>query len=179
MQTASFTGTFLPIIYFAIFINIAIFLVSKFSKSTKSKSTKSASVAYLLWFLSIFGVLGFHRFYLGKIGTGFLWFFTLGIFGFGAFIDLFTLGNQVAQYNTNEELIIIRKATLSNAESKSQSKSNDESVSNLTTVENENKISNKEQHQDKIEQLKDIKKLLDDGIITQIEFDEQKTKILG
>jgi TM2 domain-containing membrane protein YozV len=31
---------------------------------------KSKSVAYVLWLISIFGWLGFHRFYLRKVGTG-------------------------------------------------------------------------------------------------------------
>ena len=70
---------------------------------------KSKGVAYLLWLLGIFGVLGFHRFYIGKIGTGILWFFTGGVLGIGALIDLFTLGGQVEQYNTNIELKRIRK----------------------------------------------------------------------
>jgi TM2 domain-containing membrane protein YozV len=56
---------------------------------------KSKGVAYLLWFLGFFGVLGLHRFYLGKVGTGLLWLFTFGVCGIGAFIDLFTLGTQV------------------------------------------------------------------------------------
>ncbi|MDR1107200.1 MAG: NINE protein, partial [Treponema sp.] len=29
----------------------------------------SVGIAYLLWFLSGFGALGFHRYYLGKIPT--------------------------------------------------------------------------------------------------------------
>jgi TM2 domain-containing membrane protein YozV len=52
-------------------------------------------VAYLLWLLSGFGVLGFHRFYLGKIPTGILWMCTAGLGGFGAFYDLLTLPRQV------------------------------------------------------------------------------------
>lgn len=155
------------------------YFVSKNSSSNMSSSTKSSSVAYLLWFLSFFGVLGFHRFYLGKIGTGLLWLFTGGIFGFGAFIDLFTLGNQIAQYNTNEELKTLRSATLSNAQQINKSKSITENFSNLPYIATENKTSNVEPHQEKIENLQNLKSLLDDGILTQEEFEKQKTKILG
>lgn len=73
---------------------------------------KSKSIAYILWFVSIFGWLGFHRFYLGKVGTGIIWIFTLGAVGVGATIDLFTLGSQVEQYNTNQELKTIRHGML-------------------------------------------------------------------
>lgn len=75
---------------------------------------KSKGVAYVLWLVSIFGWLGIHRFYLGKVGTGLIWIFTGGVFGFGALIDLFTLGGQVEQYNTNRELKHIRTNALSN-----------------------------------------------------------------
>lgn len=71
---------------------------------------KSKSTAYVLWLVSIFGVLGFHRFYLGKVGTGIMWICTGGAFGVGALIDLFTLGSQVEQCNTNEGLKTIRAA---------------------------------------------------------------------
>jgi TM2 domain-containing membrane protein YozV len=55
--------------------------------------------AYLLWLLSCFGALGFHRFYLGKVGTGFLWIFTGGLFGIGCLYDLATLPKQVREAN--------------------------------------------------------------------------------
>ena len=59
----------------------------------------SKGLAYLLWLLSGFGVLGFHRFYLGKPLSGLLWMFTLGLGGVGSLYDLFTLGRQVDEAN--------------------------------------------------------------------------------
>lgn len=49
-------------------------------------SPKSRLVSVLLCLF--FGVLGVHRFYAGKIGSGIIYLFTLGFFGFGTFIDL-------------------------------------------------------------------------------------------
>lgn len=51
------------------------------------KSPKSRLVAGLLCFF--LGLLGIHRFYVGKVGTGILYLFTGGIFGIGALIDFF------------------------------------------------------------------------------------------
>lgn len=59
-------------------------------------------VAYLLWLVSGCGVLGFHRFYLGKIPTGILWMCSGGFFGVGALYDLLTLPRQVWQRNALE-----------------------------------------------------------------------------
>lgn len=51
-----------------------------------STSDKSKSKALLLCiFLGFFGV---HQFYVGKIGTGLLYLFTGGLFGFGWIIDI-------------------------------------------------------------------------------------------
>ena len=49
-------------------------------------SNKSRLIAFLLCFF--LGVLGVHRFYVGKIGTGVLQLLTLGGLGIWALIDL-------------------------------------------------------------------------------------------
>ena len=61
---------------------------------------KQTWIAYFLWFL--FGIVGGHKFYLGKIGIGIAYIFTAGFFGVGLLIDLFTLPGQVRR--ANEEL---------------------------------------------------------------------------
>ena len=48
-------------------------------------SEKNKTVTLILCI--ILGQLGAHRFYVGKIGTGFLWLFTLGLFGVGWLVD--------------------------------------------------------------------------------------------
>jgi hypothetical protein len=57
------------------------------------------AIAYLLWFLSGFGALGFHRFYLGRFGTGLLWLFTGGLAGIGGLFDLFYIPTMVRDEN--------------------------------------------------------------------------------
>lgn len=57
------------------------------------------SIAYLLWFLSGLGALGFHRFYLGRFGTGLLWLFTGGLAGIGGLFDLFYIPTMVRDEN--------------------------------------------------------------------------------
>ena len=56
---------------------------------------KRSSTAYLLWFLGIFGLLGLHRFYLGRHWTGLLWLVTGGLCGLGALIDLVLIPSMV------------------------------------------------------------------------------------
>jgi TM2 domain-containing membrane protein YozV len=64
----------------------------------------SVGIAYLLWLVSGFGMLGFHRFYLGKIPTGILWMCTGGLCGIGALFDFFTLSSQVRDANLRQTM---------------------------------------------------------------------------
>lgn len=64
----------------------------------------SVGLAYLLWFFSGFGVLGFHRLYLGKIPTAILWMCTGGLGMVGAIYDFLTLPGQVREANIREAL---------------------------------------------------------------------------
>jgi len=53
------------------------------------------TIAWIL--LVLLGVLGVHRFYQGKWGTGLIWLFTGGCVGIGVIYDLFTLNEQLAE----------------------------------------------------------------------------------
>ncbi len=57
------------------------------------------SIAYLLWFLSFFGLAGLHRFYLRRYGTGVIWLFTWGLFLVGTIYDFFALPRMVRESN--------------------------------------------------------------------------------
>lgn len=53
------------------------------SKEDASGKSRTATLLLCLFL----GVLGVHRFYVGKIGTGILWLLTLGLLGIGELID--------------------------------------------------------------------------------------------
>jgi len=55
------------------------------------------SVAWIL--LTFLGWLGLHRFYLGKWGTGIIYLFSFGLFGFGVLYDFLTLNSQISERN--------------------------------------------------------------------------------
>lgn len=60
---------------------------------------KSTKTAYLFWLGSLIGFCGLNRLYVGKIGTGLLYFFTLGLCGLGALYDLLVIPNHVRYAN--------------------------------------------------------------------------------
>jgi len=67
---------------------------------------KSVPVSYLLWLLGGFGVLGLHRFYLGRWITGLLWLCTGGFFMVGALVDLFLIPSMVQVENLSRQLLV-------------------------------------------------------------------------
>lgn len=59
--------------------------------------SRDYNIAWLL--LTFLGIFGVHRFYMGKILSGLIWFFTGGLFLVGYLYDLWTLNEQVSSVN--------------------------------------------------------------------------------
>ncbi len=57
------------------------------------------NVAWLMHSFFLIGLLGIHRFYLGKYLTGILWLLTGGLLGIGFVYDWLTLNEQVNRAN--------------------------------------------------------------------------------
>ncbi len=71
------------------------------SKRIKSQpiAVKTLTTAYLLWILSLGGILGLHRYYLGRWISGTIWICTGGLLLIGAFADLLLLPGMVKEEN--------------------------------------------------------------------------------
>lgn len=69
--------------------------MSQFVTGTSNKSRKVALIVCLIG-----GIMGFHYFYVGRYGKGFLYMFTAGFFAFGWMVDIFKilLGRFKDQY---------------------------------------------------------------------------------
>ena len=67
-------------------------------------SAKSKMVALILSIF--FGGLGIHRFYVGKIGSGVLWFFTGGLFMIGWIYDIIKIATGT--FRDGAELPIVK-----------------------------------------------------------------------
>lgn len=62
----------------------------------------SKGVSYLLWLSILVGLGGLHRFYNGKMISGFIWLLTGGLFGIGQIIDLFLIPDMVDSHNLRQ-----------------------------------------------------------------------------
>lgn len=116
---------------------------------------KSKSTAYILWFF--FGLIGAHKFYLNKTGIGILYLFTFGLLTIGWFIDLFTLGSQVDTYNALF------------------GRSNGANVNHIVVnVPGQSAPAAPGMH----DQLQKLHELKEKGILSEDEYNAQKSKVL-
>ncbi len=80
---------------------IDLFLIPAMVEDASERYPAKTTDYNLAWVLLVLlGIFGAHRFYQGKILSGFLYLFTLGVFGLGIIYDLFTLNEQIAEANT-------------------------------------------------------------------------------
>ena len=79
---------------------IDVFLIPSMARSAGRRFAPGRYDYSVAWLLQTFvGVLGIHRFYLGKIVTGVIWLLTGGLFLLGYLYDFLTLNGQVDEKN--------------------------------------------------------------------------------
>ncbi len=129
---------------------------------------KSKFIAYLLWCGCFIGLCGLHRFYTGRYLTGVIWLLTVGLFGVGQLIDLFTLGGHVDVYNlrlsgagnvnNNNNNIVVNVQNPYPVAAPQPSVS--DAAANIET------------------RLERLASMLEKGLLTPDEYTEQKAKVL-
>ena len=79
---------------------IDLFLIPSMSRRAAARYTAGPIDYSVTWILLTFlGLLGIHRFYMGKILTGILWLVSGGLFGIGWLYDFCTLNGQINERN--------------------------------------------------------------------------------
>lgn len=79
---------------------VDLFLMPGLNDSADRRYAQGDSNYTIAWILLTFlGFFGVHRFYMGKIGTGLIYLFTLGLFGIGVIYDYWTLNEQISSKN--------------------------------------------------------------------------------
>lgn len=64
-----------------------------------TRTERSTAISYVLLAISLFGLCGLHRFYLGRPWSGLLWLLTGGLCYVGTIIDLFLIPTMVSDAN--------------------------------------------------------------------------------
>ena len=79
---------------------IDLFLIPSMSRRAAARYAAGPIDYSVTWILLTFlGLLGIHRFYMGKILTGILWLVSGGLFGIGWLYDFCTLNGQINERN--------------------------------------------------------------------------------
>ena len=79
---------------------IDLFLIPSMDREADERYASGAYDYTIAWILLTFGgLLGLHRFYLGKFGTGLLYLVSGGLFGVGWAYDFWTMNEQVQDAN--------------------------------------------------------------------------------
>lgn len=79
---------------------VDLFLIPSMDREADEKYVPGPIEYNVTWLLLIFlGFFGIHRFYLRKVLTGVLYLLTGGLFGVGWLYDLWTLNEQINEFN--------------------------------------------------------------------------------
>jgi len=79
---------------------VDLFLIPGMERKAAERYSSGKVDYSVAWILQTFlGVLGIHRFYMGKVWTGLLWLLTGGLFLVGYVYDYLTLNRQIDELN--------------------------------------------------------------------------------